>query len=310
MVPGTSVLFVFLDGVGIGPRDPDRNPFLRADLPWLTRLTGAGPPTLEGEEQSSENGAVFPLDATLGVEGTPRSGTGQTALFTGRNAPRIHGAHFGPWTPVRLRPLLRSGNLLTRAGSAGFRVAFANAYPEGYPGTRSSRTVAAPALAARSAGLLVRHREELARGAAVASGIVNEDWRARPDHRDVPVVTPAEAGANLAAIARDHHLTVFAHYATDHAGHRGGMEGAVACLERVDRFLASVTAGLDDDILLLVASDHGNIEDIGVQHTRNPVLCILSGPGAGRRRAGLRDITDVADAALGWLEADAEASRL
>ena len=32
----TRVLFLFLDGVGIGPADPDVNPFLRARLPVLS----------------------------------------------------------------------------------------------------------------------------------------------------------------------------------------------------------------------------------------------------------------------------------
>ncbi|RMH14128.1 MAG: peptidase, partial [Gemmatimonadetes bacterium] len=71
------VVFVFLDGVGIGPPDPDVNPFLRARLPVLDALLGGRRPTLADPAPAGPGGAVHPLDATLGVEGLPRSGTGQ-----------------------------------------------------------------------------------------------------------------------------------------------------------------------------------------------------------------------------------------
>jgi len=295
------VLFVFLDGVGIGAADPDRNPFLRAELPALRELLGGELPTLERPEAEGSRGVAFPLDARLGVDGLPRSGTGQTALLTGRNAPRIFGGHFGPWTPVRLRPVLESENLLRRAKEAGLSTAFANAYPPTYPEGRSSRTVAPAALAARAAGLMTRHRDALGRGDAVASEIVNTGWRTHLGHRSLPRVTPREAGRNLARIASGARLTFYAHYATDHAGHRGGMEGAAAALERVDAFLSGILEGLPDDGLLLVASDHGNVEDVSAQHTLNPTLAVLAGPDAPRRRQGLETIADLPASILGWL---------
>ena len=295
------VLFVFLDGVGIGPEDPDRNPFLRAELPTLSRLCGGRIPTLATMTVGSGDRLAFPLGATLDTEGTPRSGTGQTALLVGRNTARLHGGHFGPWTPVRLRPLLADENLLKRARDRGHSVAFANAYPPGFLGDRSPRLVAAPPLAAQSAGLLTRHTDALARGDAVASEIVNEGWIQHLGRTELPTVTPEEAGANLARIAARHRLTFFAHYATDRAGHHRRMEEAVGALERVDAFLGGVVSGLGDDALLLVASDHGNLEDVTRQHTRNPVLGILAGPDADARGAGLRSITDVAGSVLEWL---------
>src|SRR5690606_30042777 len=155
---------LFVDGVGIGVDDPDVNPFLRAELPVLRALLGGGVPTLEAPVLEGPRGRTFPLDACLGVPGTPQSGTGQVALLTGRNAPALFGRHFGPWPPVALRPLLAEWNVLRSAVAGGATVAFANAYPRGYPEGRSARRVAAPALAAKSAGLLTRHHEALARG--------------------------------------------------------------------------------------------------------------------------------------------------
>jgi 2,3-bisphosphoglycerate-independent phosphoglycerate mutase len=294
----TRVVLVFLDGVGIGPADPSVNPFLVAKLPVLRALLG-DVPSLARPSLGTSRARAFPLDATLGIAGTPQSGTGQTALLTGVNAAERFGGHFGPWTPVALRPLLEEQSVLRRAVDAGHPTAFATAYPRGWPG-REGR-LAAPPLAARGAGLLVRHEEELARGNAVASEILNTGWRVHLGHRFLPEVTAAEAGATLARIAASHRLTFFAHYATDTAGHRGGMEGAVAALDRVDEFLGGYLKGAPSDAVLLIASDHGNLEDVTGGHTRNPVLGVVAGPEAARRAGELASIMDVPDAVMRWI---------
>ncbi len=295
---GCRVLLLFLDGVGIGPEDPARNPFFRSRLPNLRAALDGDLPTLERLRVEGVQTVALPLDATLDIEGIPQSGTGQTALLTGRNAPAIFGRHFGPWTPVRLRSLLDEENVLTRAVASGVSCAFANAYPRGWPGSRESRRLAAPPLAARAAGLLTRHAEELGRGEAVASEIVNRGWRAHLGFESLPEITPREAGANLARIAFRHHLTFYAHYDTDHAGHRGGMEGAVAALERVDAFLGGVLENVGDELTVVIASDHGNVEDVAAQHTRNPALGVVYGSRAREVAPRLSRITDVAGVVL------------
>lgn len=199
-----------------------------------------------------------------------------------------------------LRPLVEERSLLRRAVDAGRRVAFANAYPKGWPGARGSRRIAAPPLAARGAGVLDRHEEALGAGEAVSSEIVNDGWRRHLGHDWLPDPTPSEAGANLARIAAGHDLTLYAHYTTDTAGHRADMGGAVEALERVDAFLGGVLAGLAPDTLLFIASDHGNIEDVRGGHTTNPALGLASGPGA-KVAAELADIRDVADFLLAEL---------
>ncbi|MFW6200475.1 MAG: alkaline phosphatase family protein [Gemmatimonadota bacterium] len=292
------MLLLFLDGVGIGLDEPARNPFFASRLPTLRSLLGGELPTLDRPRIEGPGGVALPLDATLDVPGVPQSGTGQTALLTGRNAPELFGRHFGPWTPVRLRDLLDEENLLTRAVDSGLPVAFANAYPRGWPGSRQSRRLAAPPLAARSAGLLTRHAEELARGEAVASEIVNRGWRLHMGFDSLPEVTPREAGVNLARIAARNRLTFYAHYDTDHAGHRGETTEAVEALERVDAFLGGIVDGADEKLVIVLASDHGNVEDVTAQHTRNPALGLVHGPGSREIASRLSRITDVADVIL------------
>jgi 2,3-bisphosphoglycerate-independent phosphoglycerate mutase len=303
------LLLVFLDGVGIGEDDGERNPFVRAVLPTLLELTGGSLPTLDHPRVDGPRASVFPLDATLGVEGTPQSGTGQATLLTGENAARLYGRHFGPWTPVRLRPLVEEGSLLRAAREAGRTVAFANAYPRGWPGPRGGRRVAGPPLAARGAGVLDRHEEALGEGRAVSSEIVNDGWKRHLGHDWLPDVTPEGAGRNLARVAAEADLTLYAHYATDTAGHRGGMEGCVTALERVDRFLGGLLGALDDDTTVLLASDHGNIEDVTAQHTRNPALGAAIGPAARRLATLMRTIADVAPTVLAHLGVDGARSR-
>jgi 2,3-bisphosphoglycerate-independent phosphoglycerate mutase len=296
------VVLLFLDGVGIGVSDPEINPFFRAELPMLRGLFGGQLPTLDRPRLVAARAVVFPLDANLGVEGIPQSGTGQTTMLTGVNAAESFGRHFGPWTPTALRPLLEEESILKRGIGMGLSVVFANAYPRGWPGEK--RRLAAPPLAARAAGLLDRHETHLASGDAVASEIVNTGWREHLGFDALPEITAAEAGAVLARIAGAHDLTYFAHYSTDAAGHRGGMDGAVEALERVDAFLGGFLEAASDDTVLLIASDHGNIEDVTQGHTRNPALGLVAGPHAERRAGELHSIQDIAQALLRWAKED------
>lgn len=290
---------MFVDGVGIGCADAAVNPFGAANLPALERLIGG---TLnedilrEGGRHGSAAGVAVAIDATLGVAGRPQSGTGQTALLTGRNAPALFGRHFGSWVPTTLRALLASGSLFAAAQAAGRRTVFANAVPPPPPGMR--RPAAFP-YAAHRAGLERRGREALARGAAVPASLAADGWQAAGAR--VPPITPEWCGETLAGLAADADLTVFAHYATDAVGHRRDLAAGVAALELLDRFLGALLTSLDPGILLVVTSDHGNLEDARVGHTRNPVPLIAAGPGRERSTRDACLLTDVAPALLAHL---------
>lgn len=312
-------LLVFVDGVGLGNDDAELNPLAAADLPSLSALLDGRRVVAGSAGDAASDAILLGLDACLGQPGLPQSGTGQATLLTGENAAAAFGRHFGPWTPTALRPLLEKRSLLMRAVEGGLDVAFANAYPEevvasyldGGSDRRSARLPmplrTGPVIAARAAGLLTRHTPHLSRGEAVATGIVNDGWRDRLGRSGLPVIDAATAGRNLAAIAGRHHLTFYAHYATDIVGHRGTFAEAVAALVLLDRFLGGILEELPADCLLLVVSDHGNIEDVRRGHTRNPALALIAGCGSRgheHRTAfarKLHSLVDVTPAVLGFL---------
>ena len=64
---------------------------------------------------------------------------------------------------------------------------------------------------------------------------------------------------------------------SDLVGHTGNLEAAVKAVEAVDRNIGRLMDKVEDtDYVMLVTSDHGNCEDMGVDepntsHTLNPV---------------------------------------
>src|SRR5689334_13364561 len=147
-----SLIFVFLDGLGLAPASPN-NPLSVVPMPAVRRLLG-GPLTLE-QAQERPDLLLRPIDATLGVEGLPQSGTGHVALFAGVNAPALHGRHQPNFPPVALRPVLAAQSVFLRARQAGHTVAFANAFSSGYWEALEARRIrrSASLIAAEGAGL-------------------------------------------------------------------------------------------------------------------------------------------------------------
>ena len=114
------ILFVFIDGLGIGVKNVLYNPLTVANIPVLDNLL------------AGKTGTVVAADACLGIKGIPQSATGQTALFTGINAARMMGRHISGFPGPTLRKLLAEKNILLRLKKLGRKVAFANAYTEDY----------------------------------------------------------------------------------------------------------------------------------------------------------------------------------
>jgi len=282
------VLLLFVDGVGLAAASAD-NPLSTAATPHLRSLLG-GPLTLESVTR--RDGLVLtPIDANLGVEGRPQSATGQTALFTGVNAPRLLGRHVTGFVGPRLKSILEGGNLFHSAARRGWSVTFANAYrpPRQHEGRRP---ISVTTYSLEVAGLPRRGLAELREGLAVTWDIVRDRF-AEGVEGGLDAVTPEEAGVHLAELGKRHRLTVFETFLTDLAGHaRFGLEPGEA-IGRVDGLLGGLLAARTGDLTVVLTSDHGNLEDATTRvHTRNPVPLLAVGPAAGHF-AGARTLLDV-----------------
>ncbi len=255
------IIFIFVDGLGIGCTDSDVNPLCDPRLPTLGTLLAN----------------AVPLDACLGVEGLPQSATGQTTLLTGINAPKVMGRHIAAFPPPSLKKLIEHENLFGKLRNLGKRCTFANCYlnvdPHRIPPRRQSVTT----VMTLSALGRVRDTAELLAGKAVTHDITR--WTMHTRGYDGPLITPEEAAEHLIAIAEENDFTLFEHFLTDRAGHSGNPEKAFQCLETLERFIARTVRFADQpNHLFILSSDHGNIEDLSVRtHTRNPVPLVAIG---------------------------------
>ena len=295
----------FIDGVGLGESDPTKNPFVTAKLPVMTNLFGEGWYLASGGRRSNRRASLVPTDACLGVEGRPQSATGQAAILTGRNVSAAIGEHYGPKPNQPVRDELIKGSLFSQAVEAGGAAALISPYPQGYFDAINSgkRLYSSVPQAAVNAGLKLFGPDELMAGQAVSPGFTGEVWRTMLKYPDAPLYSLHEAGKKIASLATDYRFSFFEHWPSDRLGHRGPLEEAVAHLETLDAVYGGLLENWDDENgLLIITSDHGNIEDkTHRNHTKNPVATILVGAGHEELADQIYDLTDIAKAIQTYL---------
>ncbi len=304
------VLFLFLDGVGLGPDDAQTNPFAATPMPALqsmlqgNRLLADTPPQVNGRA------SLVALDACLGVPGLPQSASGQATLLTGRNIPALLGEHYGPKPNPDIINLLRQGNLFSILSEQGRSTALLNAYPPGYFAgiNGGKRLPGAIAMAARQAGVRLFDQEDLFAKRGFSADFTGVGWRTMLGFKDAPLMEPEEAGERLGEISRQFDFSIFEYWISDVVGHRQDMDAAQTLLTEFDRVLDGLFSNWDDrDGLILITSDHGNLEALDSRrHTVNPVPGLLIGAPAHRQKFldNLTNLTGVTPAILRVLGAD------
>lgn len=299
------ILLLFVDGFGLGENDAARNPLFSAPTTTFQALFGRVPFRGNGGFRGGR-AVLVPTDTLLGVAGIPQSGTGQTTIFTGVNAPAAIGMHSGPYPNATLREIIADGNIFHTLRSAGLRAELGNAYPpvlfERLARNKARRS--AIMQAALSAGVRLRDIHDLRSGEGIsAMSVTNQLWR---EHgAPVPLITARQAGRNLMRLAQQNDFTAFEYFLTDAAGHRNDHDWILEVLAELDEFMGGAVDELDpSETLLIVTSDHGNIEDwLAKGHTLNPVPTILIGARRDEIAPLIHSLADITPAIAGALGA-------
>ena len=289
------LLFIFLDGVGLGKDDPQVNPFARASLPTITELLDGNKLVMNSHApqagishilHQNQRISLTSLDACLAVEGVPQSASGQASLLTGKNVPQMLGFHDGPKPSPKIMEILQQETLFSRLNKLTGKVSLLNAYPPRYFTSIESghRLPGAIALAASYAGMRIPTLDDLYRGDAISADFTAQGWREHLGLKDTPLLTPQEAGDRINNLSSGKDLAFFEYWLTDVAGHHQDVQSACGLLELFDNVLGSLVRTWDDEAgLILITSDHGNMEDLSTRHhTRNDVPLLLIGSQALR----------------------------
>jgi hypothetical protein len=307
-------LFIFLDGIGLGADDPALNPFARAEMPHLQSLLGGHKLIAPSAPYHGDRASLIALDACLSVDGLPQSATGQAVLLTGQNIPQMIGYHYGPKPNPDVAAHLKADTIFHRAVTNRKRAALLTAYPPRYfHGIESGKRIySAIPMSATNAGLNLFTQADYIAGRALAADFTGEGWRTHLNIHDAPVMTPIDAGKKLFDLAMQYDFSMFEYWASDYAGHGQEMKPALELLDTLDNVLKGLTfersnvktfslnngatGQPDNDLLIVITSDHGNMENLSTRrHTNAKVPCILIGAEGDRMKFadGLNDLTGV-----------------
>src|SRR5215211_5547346 len=264
------LLFIFLDGIGLGENNSETNPFARAKMPNLNRLLEGKSLIRESAPFHGEHASLLAVDPAVGVPGLPQSATGQAILLTGINIPAELGYHYGPKPNPEVAAYLREATLFSRFVKEGKKAALLNAYPPRYfDGIDSGkRLYSSIPLSVINAGLPLFKHDDLFAGRALSADFTGDGWRSMLGFAEAPTMEAHQAGQKLGALAKEYDFSLFEYWASDYAGHRQELDNAIHLMETFDAVLGGLIKAWDDGGLILVTSDHGNMDDLSTRkHT-------------------------------------------
>lgn len=287
-----SIIYLFLDGVGLGDNDPDRNPYSRYAHSFLSAAGGK-------TGNTPGNWTVVETDASLGYPGLPQSATGQTALWTGVNGARAMGRHMTGFPGPTLIRVIERYSIIKRLCEAGLRCSLMNAYTHSYIERiqQRPRLASASTHVQRVSGQRLKTVDDLEQNDALYMDITHEIMhQIYPDLAErFPTQSARQRGADFARIASNYDLCLFEFFLTDKAGHEQSFEMCAWCIQVLEEFLDGLCAAMDPQRdLLVIASDHGNSEDLSVKtHTHRAVPTFLFGNGAEAGAKSIRSLIDI-----------------
>lgn len=287
------ILFIFIDGLGIGKNDPLTNPCAHPEIRFFNNFLDEIFP-----KKLHLDGFVIPIDAQLDVPGLPQSATGQTALYTGLNAAKILGKHLSGFPNQKLRQLLTEASILKRVTQLGKKAAFINAYrpiffergPEAL-----IRFLSVTSIMNWKAGLKFFDFDDLKNQRCIYHDFTNQELIRK--EFEVPEISAQTAGKILADASTRFDFCLYEYFKTDRAGHAQELIPAGLLLQQIEEFISTILSVIDlSATLVIVTSDHGNIEDLSKKtHTANPVPLLVWGV---KKSTLIKEVNSILDLTL------------
>ncbi len=259
-----NVIFIFVDGIGIGSNNPSFNPCCFS------------PHYIFHPEYNIPFGGVrFGLDACLGIKGFPQSATGQTTIYTGENAAKLIGKHLFGFPNKQLQMILSRHSIFYDLILNGYKCRFINAFrpvfftsPEIFRNIRLSATSEMN----RANNLPFATIREVKKGKALYHDFTNNELINKGF--DVPQYDAETAADILIDLSNEYNLVLYEYFLTDAAGHGKNIDFAVTEIKKIESLIFNVVKRAKElDKAVIVCSDHGNIEDLRIKsHTNNPAF--------------------------------------
>lgn len=304
------MIFLFVDGCGVGRADPG-NPFFTAKSKYL--------PFWPGAMALPDSTPITAIDATLGIPGSPQSASGQTALFCGGKAAAIANRHRNGYPDQVLRSIILKKNLLSELQKKGISARFLNAYPvfEDYfsskyiaikPDGRLWFSTVFPErfkrmVSVTSCMMLASSQKPFGAADIQRKKALYQDYSNRQLNEkgfSLPEFSPEQAAGIIYDASRRFEFILYEYFQTDLYAHRRPYEECVGLIRELDTLVGALLSRLDkkNDTLVLT-SDHGNLEDFHLRgHNRNPVPFLAWGRHGASLRKKVRSLSDVAPALL------------
>jgi 2,3-bisphosphoglycerate-independent phosphoglycerate mutase len=304
------VIFIFIDGAGVGRADAD-NPFFQAESLFL--------PFWQGAAKLPDGTPLAAIDATFGIPGIPQSASGQTALFCGAGAAEIANRHHNGYPDQFLRKIILENNLLLCMKKNKVNARFLNAYPVFHDFFNSEhirinadgrfwfsplfpeqfkRRISVTSCMLLAAGAVPFTEKDILAKRALYQDYSN--CQLITQGLKLPEYSPAQAAAIIADAALEYEFIFYEYFQTDIYAHRRSFAECVDLIRDLDTLTENLLARLDkkQDTLILT-SDHGNLEEFHTRgHSRNPVPLLAWGRHGEFLRAKIKSLSDVTPALL------------
>ncbi len=289
------VLLIFIDGIGIGDKNPVYNPFAKLPSKYFITFND------NHVRRAPQDGIIVPTRADLDVEGLPQSATGQATLLTGINTAKLIGYHLEGLPNSALKKIISRGNIFRKLISLGYKVTFANAYRPSFF-THKNRRISVTTTAALSADLRLRTLDDIAHGQAVYQDYTN-CFLIRKGF-EVKEVSASAAAEILVRLSQKYDFVLYEYFLTDVAGHKRKISEALEQVKKIDDIIEALIEKLDlDNCLLVVTSDHGNLEDLRNKfHTSNKIPTIVWGSEAHSFSQDVSSLEDITPAIISYLK--------